>query len=78
MLGIFHPTVGKRVWQSSALTSPTKSLNRDVVPLGDDIEPIGESRADVGMGIEEDEEPLEFKSPTNREKQEHDDSGHAV
>ena len=26
-------------------------------PIGDDIEPIGESRADVEMGNEEDEEP---------------------
>ena len=34
-------TVGKRVWQSSALVSPTKTLNRDVAPIGDDIEPIG-------------------------------------
>ena len=33
--------VGKRVlWQSSALVSPTKTLNRDVAPIGDDIEPI--------------------------------------
>ena len=30
--------VGKRVWQSSALVSPTKTLNRDVAPNGDDIE----------------------------------------
>ena len=42
--------VAKRVWQSSALVSPLKSLNRDVAPIGDDIEPIGESRADVEMG----------------------------
>ena len=38
--------VGKRVWQSSPLVSPTKTLNRDVAPIGDDIETIGESRAD--------------------------------
>ena len=68
LLGIIHPTVGKRMWQSSALTSPMTSLNRDVVPLGDDIEPIGESRADVGMGIEEDEEPLEFKIPNESQE----------
>ena len=37
-------TVGKRVWQSSALVSPTTTLSRDVAPLGDDIEPMGESR----------------------------------
>ena len=44
----------------------------------DDIEPIGESRADVEMGNDEDEEPLEAeisrvrrnpKNPTSREKQ---------
>ena len=79
--------VGKRRWQSSALVSPTKTLNRDVAPVGDDIEPVGESRADVEMGNEEDEEPLEAeiprvrmnpKNPTSREKQEHEDSGHAV
>ena len=28
--------VGKRVLQSSALVSPTKTLNRDVAPIGDD------------------------------------------
>ena len=33
--------VGKRRWQSSALESPTKTLNRDVAPIGDDIEPVG-------------------------------------
>ena len=79
--------VGKQGWQSSALVSPTKALNRDVAPIGDDIEPVGESRAGVEMGNEEDEEPLEAeiprvrmnpKNPTSREKQEHEDSGHAV
>ena len=62
-------------------------MNRDVAPIGDDIEPVGESRADFDMGNEEDEEPLEAeiprvrinpKNPTSREKQEHEDSGHAV
>ena len=46
-----------------------------------------ESRADVEMGNEEDEDPLEaeiprvrmnLKNPTSREKQEHENSGHAV
>ena len=46
-----------------------------------------ESPADVEMGNEEDEEPfgaeiprvrLNPKNPTGREKQEHEDSGHAV
>ena len=41
--------VWKRGWQSSALVSPTKTLNRNVAPIGDDIEPAGESRADVEM-----------------------------
>ena len=59
-------------------------MNRDVAPIGDDMEQVGESRADVEMGIEEDEEPLEAEiprvrmNPTSREKQEHEDSGHAV
>ena len=61
--------------------------NRDAAPIGDDIEPVWESCADVEMGSEEDEEPLEAeiprvkmnpKNPTSREKQEHEDSVHAV
>ena len=73
--------VGKRGWQSSALVSPTKTLNRDVAPIGDDIEPVGEFRADVELGNEEDEEPLEAEIPRvnpKNPKQEHEDSGHAV
>ena len=67
--------------------SPTNTLNRDVAPIGDDIEQVGESRADVEMGNEEDEELFEAeiprvrlnpKNPTSREKQEHENSGHAV
>ena len=53
--------VGKRGWQSSALVSPAKALNRDEAPIGDDFEPVGESRADVEMGNEEDEEPWKQK-----------------
>ena len=41
------------------LVSPTETLNRDVAPIGDDIETVEESRADVEMGNEEDEEPME-------------------
>ena len=41
------------MWQSSALTSPTTTLNRDVVPIGDNIEPVEESRVDVETGNEE-------------------------
>ena len=79
--------VGKREWQSSALVSPPKTLNRDVAPIGDDVEPVVESRAGVELGNEEDEAPLEAEiprfrmhpeNPTSREKQEHEDSGHAV
>ena len=78
---------GKRRWQSSALVRPTKTLNTDLAPIGDDIEPIEVPREDVGMGNDEDEEPLEAevlrarmnpKNPTSREKQEHEDSGHDV
>ena len=67
--------------------SPTKTLNRDVAPIGDDIEPFGESRVDVEMGNDEDEEPVAAeiprvtmnpKNPTNKEKREREDSGHAV
>ena len=53
--------VGKRGWQSSALVSPARTLNRDEAPIGDDIEPVGESRADVEMGNEEDKEPWKQK-----------------
>ena len=76
-----------RGWQSSALVSPTKTLNRDVAPVGDDIEPIEAPREDVEMGNDEDEEPVDGEDPrvgmnpkntTSREKQEHEDSGHAV
>ena len=41
-------TSGKRVWQSSALVSPTTTLNRDAGPINDDTEPMEvESRTDV-------------------------------
>ena len=43
--------------------SPTKILDRDVAPIGDDIETIGESRADVEMGDHDDEESLEAELP---------------
>ena len=48
---------------------------------------FAESRGDVEMGNEEDEEPVEAeiprvrmnpKNPTSSEKQEHENSGHAV
>ena len=67
--------------------SPTETLNRDVAPIGSDIEPVEVPCEDVKMGIDEYEEPLEAeiprvrinqKNPTNRQKQGHEDSGHAV
>ena len=63
--------------------SPTTTVNRDTVPIGHDIEPVGgESRADV-----EEEEYLEQeiptietnpKNPIRRAEQEREDCGHAV
>ena len=61
-------TVGKRVWQSGVLVSPTTTLNRDVAPIGDDIEPVVESRAGVETGYEE-EESLQVGIPTFEEIQ---------
>ena len=52
-----------------------------LAPIGDDIEPVVESRADVEMGNDEDEEPLKAeiprvrmnpKNPTSKEKQKHE------
>ena len=81
-----EPTVGKRVWQSSALVSPTTTLSRDAVPNGDDIEPVGGSRVDVGTGNEEEESLrariLEFEviqeKSTSKEEREFEDCGHSV
>ena len=78
---------GGRLWHSSALASPTKFLNTDLAPIGDDIEPIEAPREDVKMGSDEVEEPLEAdvlrakmipKNPTSRKKQKHENSGHVV
>ena len=65
------------MWQSSALVSPTKTLNTDLAPIGDNIEPIKAPREDVEVEDDEDEEPVEA-DPTSREKQEHEDSGHTA
>ena len=71
-----------RVCQRSALVSPKKTLDTDPASIGDDSEPIKAPREDVEMRNGEDEEPLEAevpmarmnpKSPTCREKQEHED-----
>ena len=37
----------KRAWQSSKLVSPTKTLNTDLAPISDDIEPVEVLREDV-------------------------------
>ena len=75
------------MWQSSALVSPTKTLNTDLALIGDDIEPIEAPRGDVEMENDEDEEPLGAEilrakmnpiNSTSRQKQEQEDSGHAV
>ena len=66
--------------------SPTTTLSRDAVHIGDDIEPVGESRADVVIGNEE-EESLESElstvetNPKNlmrKAQQEREECGHAV
>ena len=53
--------VGKRVWQSGELVSPTTTLNQEAVPIGDDIEPVGESCVDVDTGNKEEEEEESLK-----------------
>ena len=65
--------------------SPTTTLNRDAVPIGDDIEPVGESRAGVETGNDEEESlvvgtptfEMIQKNPTSREEQELEGCGHA-
>ena len=54
------------MWQSSAVESPTETLNTDLAPIGDDIEPIDVPREDVEMENDEDEEPLEAEVPRTR------------
>ena len=62
--------------------SPTKTLNRDVAPIGDDIEPVGESRADVEeeISLEPEIHTVETnpKNPIRRAEQEREDCGHVV
>ena len=52
----------EKEWQSGELVSPTTTLNREAVPIGDDIEPVGESRVDIETGNKEEEESLEENS----------------
>ena len=54
--------VGQRVWHSIALVSPTKTLNKDVAPIGDDIEPSEALRENVEMRNDEHEEPFKNES----------------
>ena len=62
---------GKRAWQRSALVSPTTTLDRDVVPIGNDIESVVNSRADVETRHEEEEEEsLEAEIPSRNEPEE--------
>ena len=52
-----------------ALASPAETLNKDVVPIGDDTEPSGAPREKVELGNDEDEEPLEgSQSKTDSEE----------
>ena len=62
-------------------------MSKELAPIGADIEPLEVPREDFEMRCEEEEEPLEaevpkarfnLNNPTSREKQEHEDSGHAV
>ena len=64
----------KRVWESGALVSPTKTLNTDLTTIGDDLEQVEALREDVEIGNDEDEEPLEaevpkigFQNPSSRD-----------
>ena len=54
------------MWQNAPLVSPTNTVNRDVATMGDYIDPVGESCADVEMGNEE--ESLETEIPTKNVK----------
>ena len=78
--------MAQRVWQGGELVSPTTTLNREAVPIGDDIEPVGGSRVDVDTQNEEEESQeagiLKFeviqKKPTSRQERELEDCGHSV
>ena len=62
--------VGKRVWHSSTLVSPTKTLDKDVAPIGDDIEPIEALRENVEMINGEHEEPFKSESEESHDSRE--------
>ena len=60
----FEKESQQSAWQTSVLESPITTLNRDAVTIGDDIDPVGESRVDVKTGSEEENEALETEIPT--------------
>ena len=62
------------------LVSPTTTLNRDAVPIGDDIDPVVESRVDVETGNEEGIPTFKViqKNPPSREERELEECGHSV
>ena len=47
------------MWQSSPFVRPTKTLNKDLAPMGDDIDPMEVAPEDVEMEDDDEEEPLE-------------------
>ena len=62
--------VGKRILQSSALVSPTRTLSENLAPIGGDTEPLEVPREDVEMRREEEatipRARLKNKNPTRR------------
>ena len=75
---------GNEYGRAARSVSPVTTLNRDGAPMGDDIEPMEESRADVETGKEESLEAeiptveMNPQNPMSRAEQEHEDCGHAV
>ena len=55
----------KRGWQSSALPSPTKTLNTDLAPNGDDIESVEVLTCNVTMSSEFLVARMSPKNPTS-------------
>ena len=77
------PAARKRVWQISALVSPTKIMNTSLAPIGDDIEPIEAPREGVETKMKIHWKStfrtrMNAKNLRSREKQDYEDAGHAV
>ena len=51
---------------TSALVSPRETLNKDLAPIGYDIELVGVPREDVAMRSEAEQDPLEAEVPRAR------------